>query len=111
MEMMICPACNKKTPPDIGQCVRCGADLRSTQQAPALREPGAPYQAVTIEATSKKVKGNYLKAVGLCCLGVVLLIAGFSEKDATLGTVGSLTFLAGIIWYFVTRFKAWWHHG
>lgn len=56
------------------------------------------------EQTSKKYKGRMLAGGLACCVGVVMMIGGYSAT-------GALAFLGGLVWYLIARGSAWWNHG
>lgn len=92
------------------QCRECGKQV--SDQASACPQCGAPVQGVrvagtvTTQATGKKSKQHEL--LGGVAFGAGLLAAVFGGEPVWLWL---LLAVAGLIWYFVARFAAWWHHG
>lgn len=70
---------------------------------------------VTIEKTSKKLKGQLV----LCRLGYIAAIiwgmCSFANADINVGELNLagpiILFVCSLIWAIVTRFRIWWNHG
>lgn len=64
-----------------------------------------------IEMTSKKYKGRMLMALGGSIIGAVVLFIGLFRNSKDLLTIGFLLAMVSFVWFCVTKFKIWWHHG
>lgn len=62
----------------------------------------------TIQATAKRYKLQLLLSALLVCIGFTLIIL----SSAPVGHVwGAAIAGAGLVWFLVARFLAWWNHG
>ncbi len=106
MALISCPECNNQVSSTAAACPRCGAPI-----AGALEARAAGASLTTVQETSKRLKLHTLGAVLLIIIGVFWLIAEINAVDGQ-GQAGisTLLIMAGLIWYFVTRFRIWWHH-
>lgn len=64
-------------------------------------------QILTIQATSKTLKLHLLIAIALIVAGILVAILSSSQNVSAIGT---LTTVAGVIWFGVTKFRIWWNH-
>jgi len=81
---------------------QCGNPIAAANEVIATGTP-----LITPQSTAKTFKAHMLWAMALCCVGVVMLVS----DDGSAKIRGALLFLLGLVWFFVTRGRAWWHHG
>lgn len=90
------------------------------RQAPDAEAIGNDLRYVrTVQQTGKRFKANMLFGVFLILLGVVGIVVSVNAEVLDLGPdvkgpvalVSVLSILVGLIWWLVSRFAAWWHHG
>lgn len=104
MALIKCGECGNDVSSNASSCPKCGNPI-APAVAPATAARTVEPITVTTQATAKKFKGHQLVAAGLCCLGVVLIVAGDSYF-----AWGALVMVAGLVWFFVARAVAWWNH-
>ena len=104
MALIKCGECGNEVSSNAISCPKCGNPIAAVV-APVVAVKTAKPITVTTQATGKKFKGHQLGAAALCCLGVVLIVAGDSSA-----AWGALVMLAGLVWYFAARAGAWWNH-
>jgi len=99
------------------KCTECGREFSDKASAcPQCAAPLAAVEAplVITELQSKRIKTHKLMAALMMIVGLVMAFgaasAGAQSSAATVG-IGTLLFLAGGVYWFVTRFRSWWHHG
>ena len=104
MLLVPCQACSREISTEATACPGCGHPA-------ALRAPGPPVldrptesEHVTIEKTSKALKGAQLLAVLVMILGIGGCAAGSKP-------FGSPMFMIGFATYALVRFSIWWNHG
>ena len=110
MALIACRECNNQVSDTATSCPHCGAPI---QAAADSRSVGT--RLTTTQLTSKRLKLHSLLAVTAFIAGLVMAWAGGptepgGEPNTTLPAVGGLLILGGGIWYFVTKFRVWWHH-
>lgn len=105
MALIKCPHCKRAVSEYDETCRHCNAPIRqpSATAQPTIAPDNVMPRVVTVEATSKRIKGHMLASVALVCIGVVVMIAG--------QPLGAIMSFVGLIYFLVTRFRAWWHHG
>ena len=107
MALIQCPECGAEVSTMAESCPKCAypiADCGTTQAH------GGRVQ--TVEQTSKRYKLHFIYAGSLIIIGViaVFLVALFSGDSSKMG-FAVLSVAIGFVWYAITRFNAWWHHG
>jgi uncharacterized membrane protein YvbJ len=107
MALINCPECAKKVSDAASVCPNCGVAIASKREA---QKAGASL--TTIQETSKKLKLQTLGAVLAIIIGVVWLIGQMNSGQGAgePGAIPMLFIVGGLGWYFVTRFRIWWHH-
>ena len=101
MSLINCPECGKSVSDSAHSCPNCGLPIAGAREAHAA---GAPL--TTVQETSKKLKLHTIIAVTAVSIGVVWLIAQGEQKTPA----PVFVILGGLVWYFATRFRIWWHH-
>ena len=107
MALVSCHECSNKVSNTASACPRCGAPV---SEAAGSKAAGAPL--TTVQETSKKLKMHILIASVLFWVGVIWFFIQanmVNEGGEITGTPAAMIF-GGMIWYFVTRFRIWWHH-
>lgn len=108
MALINCPECGKGVSNSAPSCPNCGVPIASAREAVAA---GAPL--TTVQGTSKKLKSHTLGSVVAIVVGVVWLMGQINSNEAggeQPGAIPSLLIGGGFVWYFITRFRIWWHH-
>ncbi|WP_081619660.1 zinc ribbon domain-containing protein [Thioalkalivibrio sp. ALE12] len=107
MALISCPECSKEVSDSAPSCPNCGVAIASKAES---RAAGASL--TTVQETSKKLKLHTLGSVAAVVIGVVWLMAQMNagEGGGEPGAVPILLIVGGLGWYFVTRFRIWWHH-
>ncbi len=113
MALIQCSECSSQVSDKAATCPKCGAPI---SDAPAARATGTPV--TTTQQTSKRFKAHQLIAAALLVVGIVMMFTGPASTGSGGGAavssrvaIGVLLFLVGGVWYLVTRFRTWWHHG
>jgi len=120
MPLMLCPECQKKVSTYADACPKCGYPIDDDDvktQEPARKESAGPggVELVTIQQTSKAIKGNLLFAA-LCFWGGMFTLFGTAPAasvdgaDMTVPVTALLVMVFGAVWWFITRIRKWWHH-
>lgn len=108
MALIQCPECSNAVSNTASTCPHCGAPIA---QAAAERVAiGTPVS--TIQETSKSLKVHILLSTVLFFVGITVFFVAMNASDGAsgIGAIGFLIFLVGAIWFFVTKFRIWWHH-
>jgi len=63
----------------------------------------------TIQETSKRLKVHIIISSVLFWIGITGVIIVLTAKSGT-PTISATLMSIGIVWYFITRFRIWWHH-
>jgi hypothetical protein len=97
-------------------CKECGREVsdkaRACPQCAALLKVDAP--GVVTELQSKRMKTHDLAAALMMLSGLVMAFGQISigaQPSVALVGIGLPLFLVGSVYWFVTRFRSWWHHG
>lgn len=101
-QLISCPACGKEVSSQAPSCPNCGNPI-------ATETTGVQ----SIQATGKSLKLQQLLSVLVVALGVILMIAGSPGSNGEPSgafTFGTLLLVVGLVWFFVTKFMAWWRH-
>jgi hypothetical protein len=101
------------TPPALDPIVdvyemRGGISTGESAMKPMLR---SGQQSHLIELTSKRFKRQMVIGGSTTLLGVAAYIIASVLKSRFFGFIAIALFAAGLIWYSIARFRAWWHHG
>jgi uncharacterized membrane protein YvbJ len=104
MALINCPECNHQVATSAAACPQCGAPIAGAKEAKAS---GA--QLTTVQETSKRFKGQALIAMSMMGVGTVWAVSALQTMGDT--TTPGILLGAGLLWYLVNRFRAWWHHG
>ena len=107
MALIKCPECGTEVSSSAETCPKCAYPIAGggSTQAHAGK-------VQTVEQTGKKYKLQQLLSVLVIIVGVIMVIAATSgDKPGGDAGLGGLAILVGIIWYIITRFTTWWHHG
>lgn len=107
MALINCPECSKEVSDKAPSCPNCGNPISTANDTQAIGT-----SLTTIQETSKRLKMHTIGSVLLVIVGVVWGIGEFGavESGSEPSGISILIFLAGMIWYAVTRFRIWWHH-
>ena len=103
MALISCPECNKDVSSSAPSCPNCGVGIASLRETKA-----AGASLTTVQETSKKLKLHTLISVLEIVIGVVWLIA--TPEGGEPSGLAIFFVAGGLLWYFVTRFRIWWHH-
>ena len=106
MPLINCSDCGNEVSDKAPTCPKCGAPIA------ILKEQAATGTNIkTIQETSKRLKFHILISVFLIIVGAVWLIVDVNSPYGTgASPVSILLTVVGLFWYFVTRFRIWWHH-
>jgi len=102
MALTNCTECGRQISDQASSCPGCGAPLGETVAA---------AHPTTIQATSKRYKGQMVAAVILMLVSFVVMLAGAGARGSGGVIVGALGIAAGFFWLLGARLYAWWHHG
>ena len=107
MTLINCPECGKEVSDSAQSCPNCGVAIASKSESKA-----AGASLTTVQETSKKFKLHTLGSVIVIIIGVVWLIGQMNsgQDGGEPGAISILLIIGGLGWYFVTRFRIWWHH-
>ena len=106
MALIKCSECSASVSDKASSCPHCGAPIAAEQVVTASN-------LVTTQVTAKKFKMHTLLSVLVIIVGTGMIMVNVGENagpDANPGP-GLLVTLIGIVWFLVTRFRTWWHHG
>ncbi|WP_375265715.1 hypothetical protein [Planktotalea sp.] len=105
MALIECRECNSKISDHAEACPSCGAPMSVASETAA-----AGAQLRTVQLTSKKLKFHTLISIALMIIGAVWFFS--TSKPEEIGTpYGFFMFVAGGIFFIITRIRVWWHHG
>jgi uncharacterized membrane protein YvbJ len=92
-------------------CIECGKKISSS--AKVCPECGNPMglSQLTIEKTSKEIKGKVALAVGVMILSAIIAAYFGFCGNYTLAIVFGVIYLISLIRLIVLGAKRWWHHG
>ena len=67
---------------------------------------------MTVQETSKRLKGHILVSALLFWGGIIWLFSAGSagSGNADMGVVAALSMFGGLVLYIVTKVRIWWHH-
>lgn len=101
MALIECPDCKKSVSDRAPACPQCGAPIATSAEQRSIGTP-----VVTIQGTSKRLKGQLLLAVALGVAGIFMFYGG--DRDSS--GFGLILLLVGSIWGLIARLRIWWHH-
>lgn len=107
MALINCPECGKNVSSAAPTCPSCGVPIAKS----ITNNVGDG--TFTIQETGKDLKEQYFISLFLIAIGVVWIIWQLKSGSPGDGQFNPLPFLfvvGGLIWYFVTRSRIWWHH-
>lgn len=110
MALIKCPECGNDVSDTAQSCPHCGAPIKGSAEAHATGTP-----ITTTQATSKRLKLHQILSLTLFFIGITWLfiainiIADMPDADVNTVTPGLMTLFGGI-WFFITKFRMWWHH-
>jgi len=108
MALVKCGECGARVSSSAAACPHCGAPVAADGRA-------AGTALTTTQATSKQLKLHTLISVLAIIVGLVWLLIAASGEDAAKADrtriIPALLLGLGIVGYFVTRVRIWWHHG
>lgn len=112
MALVICPECKGEVSDQAKACPKCGYPISRGKTS----LEGSNSDVVTVEQTSKRLKLHELWSVIAILLGGIIVVASSfvarREDSGWAGVlIGIVVFLAGFVWYIVTRIRRWWKHG
>lgn len=105
MALIDCPECGNKVSDAATSCPNCGMGIASARETQAA---GAPL--TTIQETSKRLKLHTIGAVLLLLVAAIWFFSEPKDIDQPTSPWPLLLMFLGLAWYFVTRFRIWWHH-
>ena len=106
MALISCPECGNQVASSAASCPKCGVSIAAAQESKA-----AGATLTTIQETSKKLKLHSLGSMLAVVIGVIWVIVAVNSPDGSETPGGALFFIiGGLLWFFVTRFRIWWHH-
>jgi hypothetical protein len=108
MALVACADCGTQVSTRATACPKCGAPVGAPAPASTEALPPDAKEVVTTQLTSKALKQQQLFAGLLCVVSVIGMIASDSGGGKAFWVFG---LLGGLVWFIVTRFRAWWHHG
>jgi zinc-ribbon domain len=98
-----CTECNRQISDKAATCPSCGAPVGGlTYNLPPILS--ADFKPVTIERTSKAIKGRQLLAAAVFWIGVISLFGGA-------GAIGGWMIALGAIYWLYLRIARWWING
>jgi len=97
MPLINCPDCGREVSSNAASCPHCAAPICGQ----------AKKNVVTIEKTSKPIKGAQAAGCLTVILGIIMMGIGSSKFFSGLGF---LLFLAGFMTILVSIFARWWRH-
>jgi len=112
MALIQCPECTNTVSNTAAACPKCGAPIALA--ASEHRSIGTPVS--TIQQTSKRLKTHAIFSTLFWLVGLIWIIGAMASAsnspEAPEAGVGIpiLLLIIGMIWYFVTKFRIWWHH-
>ena len=98
MPLINCPECNKEVSSLASECPNCAYPIAGGGSTQAS---GGKIQ--TVEQTGKKYKLQKLLSALLILAGWIVIYGG--------GGYGGTMIAIGVIWFCITAFISWWHHG
>ena len=101
MALIACPDCSREVSDKAPSCPHCGTPIASAQEH---QQVGVPL--MTVQETSKRLKGHILIAAVLFWGGILWMFTGGTEA----APLATLSITAGFFWWVATRFRIWWHH-
>ena len=105
MALINCSDCGAEVSDRAGHCIKCGAPMAEERRS-------AGVGLTTIQETSKKLKAHSMLSFFALVIGLILMTVGSQPPaNANVTGFGALLFSAGVLWYIVTKFRAWWNHG
>ena len=99
MALINCPDCNKEVSENAQTCIGCGAPIAAKREAAQIQ---------MIQETSKQLKAQSLISGILVIIGLVSVLAVSNANEDPVISKWMLVFGTG--WFFVTRYRIWWHH-
>ena len=107
MALITCPECSTRVSELASACPHCGAPISTAKDVASAGTPLA-----TIQETSKKLKFHIIISAILFWGGLIMLFGNIDSVKAgeSMSLLPSFAMMAGLIWYFVTRIRIWWHH-
>lgn len=105
------------------KCYECGNDVSTA--AAACPKCGAPPKSVatsagvaisTVEATSKRLKGQLLVSYFVFIAGLIMMAADYASADPakpkadSIAVVSGAVTLIGLMMIALTRLRIWWNH-
>ena len=105
MALIKCPECKTDISDKARSCPKCAYPIAELLNiAKDNTEQPVKDKVQTIEQTGKEYKTQILLSVALTVLGILLVFIGGYY-------LGFFLLFAGVVWFFVARTSAWWHHG
>lgn len=105
MALIECSECKNKISDHAEACPNCGAPMAIASETAA-----AGTQLRTVQLTSKKLKLHTLIAITLVITGAIWFFSS-SNTEETGSPYAFVMFVAGGIFFIITRIRVWWHHG
>lgn len=104
MALINCPECNQEVSNLATECPKCAYPISGggTTQA-----SGGKVQ--TVEQTGKIYKLNKILSALFICVGICVVVVGFQTGSRP--SIGIAMVAIGFIWFCITSFLSWWHHG
>lgn len=102
MSIITCDECGGRVSDKAASCPHCGGPI-------ALRDEISQPET-TIQSTSKGLKAHNGLALILVCIGFLVMFVPIAAGEEEPPAIGSVLFVAGLVWYIVTRFRIWWNH-
>lgn len=102
MSLISCPECASEISDKAPSCPKCGVPISAENIA-------TESNLVTTQETSKVLKIQIGLSAAITFLGLWAIYATPARSDAR-GFAIFVT-VVGVVWFIVSKVRAWWHHG
>lgn len=92
-------------------CTECQSQVSDKAlQCPKCANP-ISQPTTLVEASSKKLKKQMLKAFLVCVASTIIGAVGIGAGTPSLCVVGGVGLVIGFFWALIVNIRIWWHHG